>query len=107
ALLQDVEAPERVSEGAPPVVLIVLDELPTRSLLTPDELLDADRVPNLSRFAEDATWYRHHTTVAPLTSVAVPALLTGTEPRAVQPLWTEHPDNLFSLLAPTHELEVI
>ena len=38
------------------------------------------------------------------TQLSVPSLLTGRSPRVAQPLWTEHPDNLFTLLAPTHEL---
>ena len=36
----------------------------------------------------------------------MPSLLTGELPTTDGPLWTSHPDSLFTLLAPTHELEV-
>jgi hypothetical protein len=109
ALLTSAAAPERV-EGSgelPSVVLIVVDELPTRSVLDEEDGIDRQRFPNLARFGDDATWYRHSTTVATLTEAAVPSMLTGTDPVAEKAIWTNHPDNLFTLLAPTHELEVL
>ena len=88
-------------------MLLILDELPTRSVLDADDRIDATRFPNLAEFAEDATWYRHHTAIATLTEGAVPSMLTGTLPVPERAIWTNHPDNLFTLLAPTHELEVL
>ncbi len=100
--------PERVT-GAdlPSVVLVILDELPTRSLLDGGGGIDPVRYPNLAGFAADATWYRHSSSLATLTEAAVPSMLTGTLPVAEEAVWTNHPGNLFTLLAPTHELEVI
>ncbi len=89
-----------------PVVFVVLDELPTISLLTPDGELDADRFPNLVRFAEDATWYRHFTTMAPTTLAAVPSILSGRAPTGSEAVPESYPDNLFTLLDPTHDLVV-
>ena len=65
-----------------------------------------ERFPNLARFAEDATWYRNYTTTATHTEFAVPSILTGQPPKDEEPLYTSYPDNLFSLLEPTHELSV-
>ena len=107
SLLQTADAPEREDVGAPSVVFILLDELPTRSLLDTEAGIDAARYPNLAGFASEATWYRRHTTLASVTAVAVPSMLTGRDPKPGLPLWTEHPDNLFTLLAPTHDLDVI
>ena len=107
ALLDSAEAPERISGDHPSVVLIILDELPTRSLLDGDDGIDAERFPNLAAFADDATWYRHSSSLATLTEAAVPSMLTGNLPVAEEAVWTNHPDNLFTILAPTHELEVI
>lgn len=109
ALLTSAPAPERVvgAGDLPSVVLVILDELPTRSLLDAKAGIDAERFPNLAGFAEDATWYRHSSSVATLTEAAVPSLLTGNLPVAEEAVWTNHPDNLFTILAPTHELEVI
>ncbi len=102
------EGPAREDRSdLPSVVLLVLDELPTRSILAPDGTIDASRFPHLAALAADGTWYRHHTTVATKTAAAVPSLLTGRLPATVPPLWTSHPDSLFSLLAPTHDLEVV
>ena len=107
ALLRTASTPGRVTSDTPSLVLVVLDELPTRSLLDRDGQLDAQRFPNLAAFTEDATWYRHHTSLAPFTEFAVPSILTGDDPRPDPPINTSYPDNLFSLLAPTHDLEVM
>ncbi|MDH3706851.1 MAG: hypothetical protein OES57_12345, partial [Acidimicrobiia bacterium] len=78
-----------------PVIFLVFDEFPTRVLLADDGDIDESRYPNFARLADESTWYRSHSTVSPRTDYAVPAMLTGTEPRQVDPLFTEHPDNLF------------
>lgn len=89
-----------------PVVFVMLDEFPTLSLLDEEDTVDPVRFPNLAAFADDATWYRDYTTMAAFTLQAVPSILSGQKPTASAPLWTEHPDTLFSMLAPSHELEV-
>ena len=94
------------SGDVPSVVMIVLDELPTKSILDADGGLDRVRFPHLAAFADEATWYRHHTALSPYTDSAVPSLLTGNVPRTEDAVWTNYPDNLFTLLDPTHELEV-
>jgi hypothetical protein len=95
-----------VDSELPSVVFLVVDEFPTRSLLDADGGIDAQRFPNLAAFTEDAVWYRHFTAMAPFTNASVPSLLTGKEPTVDGTLWTEHPDNLFTVLDPTHELRV-
>jgi hypothetical protein len=107
ALLHSAAAPDLRATDRPSVVVIVLDELPTRSLLVPDGSLDAARFPTLAHLTEEFTWYRHHTAMAPFTDMAVPSVLTGRRPTMDPPLWTSHPDNLFTMLAPTHRLEVM
>ena len=74
---------------------------------TPTTRSTRERFPNLATFAGDATWYRHSSSLSDLTEAAVPAMLTGNLPVAEEAVWTNHPDNLFTILAPTHELEVI
>ena len=91
---------------SPPVVMIVLDEFPTKSLLDAVGEIDAVRFPHLAEFADDATWYRHYTAMSPFTASALPSLLTGQVPRTDRPFFTKYPDSIFSLLAPTHGLEV-
>jgi hypothetical protein len=88
------------------VVFLMLDEFPTKSLLDDDGGIDDSRFPNLASFGSDATWYRNYTTVATGTEQAVPAILSGHKPYEGDPISEVYPDNLFTLLAPTHSLTV-
>jgi hypothetical protein len=90
-----------------PVVLLVLDELPTSSLLTRRGVVDSVRYPNFARLQRDATWYPNATTVHEHTTAAVPAILTGLMPsQGALPAYADHPDNLFTLLGATYRMNV-
>ena len=96
-----------VAESDIPVVMVVLDELPTTSLLDARDRIDARRYPAFASLAREATWYRDATTVAGRTTEAVPALLTGRRPREGDlPIAADHPTSLFTLLARSHRLAV-
>ncbi len=92
---------------APSVLFLLLDELPTSALLDEEGDIDAVRFPNLAELAEDGAWYPSYSTSSAFTVTAVPAILSGKPPTADPPIFTRHPDNLFSLLAPTHDLHVV
>jgi hypothetical protein len=96
------------SAGAgPPIVMIVFDEFPSRSLVDSTGRIDGSRFPNFARLLEDATWFRNATTVATMTSLALPAILTGRTVHPGEELDASlHTKNLFTLLSPTHELHV-
>ena len=108
SLLRTPSASVVTSDSAdiPSVVFIMLDEFPTQSILGPDGQIDAQRFPNLAEFHQDATWYRSYSAMAFKTTSSVPSVLSGQVPRLAEPTWTEYPDTLFSLLAPTHKLSV-
>lgn len=95
------------TSDAPNLLLVMLDELPTESLMAPDGSIDAVRFPNLAAFADESTWYRRHTSPAQSTLLAVPAVLSSSEPRPGAAIQANYPDNLFSLLAPTHAMSVV
>lgn len=100
------DAAAAVGDDAPPVVLVVLDGLPTGLLLDGEGHIDEDLYPNLAALAGDGTWYRNHTTVAQVTLEAVPAILSGTQPAPDQPpaLAGNYPRNIFTLLADSYEV---
>jgi hypothetical protein len=89
------------------VVMIVLDELPTASLLDGKGQLDATLFPNLASLAKGSTWYRNQTTVGPHTTAAMPAILTGKFPNGNPvPTASEFPQNLFTLLGGSYHMNV-
>ena len=100
-------APARINSPHP-VVMLVLDELPTASLLDDDDRISAEQFPNLAALAGQATWYRNHSSVAPSTPQAVPAILTGSLPTDVDapPVAEEYPDNLFTALRGSYGMHV-
>ena len=109
-LVLDGTPEPRIAEvpSSAPVVLVVLDELPTVSLMDAEGEIDGERYPSFARLADDATWYRNATTVHEWTTAAVPAILTGIRPDADDlPLYLDHPDNLFTLLGGSYRLRVM
>ena len=94
-----------VGEDGPPVVVLVLDGLPTAALLDGEGHIDAEAYPNLAALAGTATWYRNHTTVAQVTLEAVPAILSGTVPdESRSPVVGDYPHNLFTLLGGVYDV---
>lgn len=90
-----------------PVVVLQLDELPLASLLLADGSLNTDRFPNFGRLAAESTWYADAVAVAPSTTASVPAAVTGDVPvEGELPTAADHPDNLFTLLGGSYDLQV-
>ncbi|MBO4206638.1 sulfatase-like hydrolase/transferase [Micromonospora echinofusca] len=89
----------------PPVVMIILDEFPLGSLLTPDGRLDAARYPHFAELAAGSTWYRNASGVSGWTPYALPAMLTGRYPQeAVPPHFSRYPDNLFTAFGGLYDI---
>lgn len=90
----------------PPLVVLVLDELPTVSLLDGRGQIDDQLYPNFAALASEATWYRNHTTVAAHTVEAIPAMLTGRYPSGGDSQPEPDPENIFTLLDGPYDLAV-
>lgn len=91
-----------------PVVMVILDELPTASLMKPDGSLDAGRYPAFAELAAQSTWYRNATGAAAYTPLAVPALLSGEDPdQDSLPVAADYPHSLFTLLGGSYKLRVM
>ncbi|WP_422739973.1 sulfatase-like hydrolase/transferase [Micromonospora sp. WMMD729] len=90
----------------PPVVMLVLDELPLVSLLGGDGRIDAARFPHFAELADASTWYRNATGVSGWTPYALPAMLTGRYPaRSVAPHYSQYPDNLFTAFGGLYDIQ--
>jgi hypothetical protein len=98
----------QLGDDPPDVLFVLFDALPTTSLLDGSGQIDRERFPNFAALADEATWYRNHTTVAGYTLEAVPALLTGRHPHTMDQGLTGPIEerNLFSLLGGTYEVQV-
>jgi hypothetical protein len=91
-----------------PVVMVVLDELPTASLLDSRGNVDAGLYPNLARLQATSTWYRNNSAISSTTEVAVPGIMTGRFPESEGILATSsnYPQNIFTMLGHDYTLHV-
>lgn len=103
----EASALEAEVDSDAPVVMLIFDEFPVTSLLDARGRIDARRYPDFAELARHATWYRNATTISDFTSRAVPSILTGSDPgRGTLAVAAAQPDNLFTLLGGTYELDV-
>jgi hypothetical protein len=101
----DVAAADVKTDGAlPPLVMLVVDEFPTASLMDTNGNVDARLFPNFARLAATSTWYRDYTTVSNQTWHAVPSMVEGRFPREVPPIARSHPRTLFTLLGGVYDI---
>jgi len=108
-IMSDVESQVLHSSSgkkAPSILFVILDEFPTVTLFDEAGAMDKVRFPNLYALSQQATWYRHYSVLAEITELSVPSILTGNVPQSLRPIMKNYPNNLFSLLAPTHYLTV-
>jgi hypothetical protein len=90
----------------PPLVVILFDEFPLKSLLDSRGRIDKRVYPNFARLAGQSTWYRNATGVAGYTPWAMPAMLTSRYPAKVKaPSYTEYPDNMLTLFGRYYDLQ--
>jgi hypothetical protein len=95
------------THASTPIVFLQLDEFPVIDLEQADGSIDAKRFPNFAKLAASSTWYRNTSTVSASTTVAVPAILTGQQPKkGALPILADHPNNLFTLLGGRYRLVV-
>ena len=91
------------------VVAVVLDELSLATLMTLDRRINAEWFPNFAWLADRSTWFRNATATTDVTVRAIPVITTGLiDPVQTNiPLARLYPNNLFTLLAPTHSMNVV
>lgn len=97
------------SIGSPaPVVMMVFDEFPAGSLITPTGDVNAKRFPNFAELESQSNWYRNTVTNASYTAIAVPAIQSGiAADRDRLPTAADHPQNIFTLLGGQYDVHAI
>ena len=82
----------------PHVVLLIVDELPSDSLLDRRGRIDRVRYPNFAALAGDSTWFRNGYSIYDSTSKAVPLILDGKWPSyGSTPDRGGHPRSIFDM----------
>ena len=90
-----------------PIVVVLLDELPSNTLVDEHDQLDTKRYPGFGELARTATWFRNAYTVYDSTERAQPAIMDGDLPeRDKQPISSDHPNSIFTLFAKSHRMNV-
>jgi hypothetical protein len=90
-----------------PIVVVLLDELPSNTLLDRNGRIDARRFPGFGELARSATWFENAYTVYDSTERAQPAIMDGNLPSKDKlPTSSDHPNSIFSLFGKTHRLNV-
>jgi hypothetical protein len=88
-----------------PIVVVLLDELPSNTLVDENDRLDAKRFPGFGELAGNATWFRNAYTVYDSTERAQPAIMDGNLPeRDKQPISSDHPNSIFTIFAKSHRM---
>jgi hypothetical protein len=82
----------------PPVVLLILDELPGDALLDSQRRIDSVRYPGFAQLRRSSTWFPNAHTVFDDTRQAVPLILDGRRPRrGGSRSRADHPRTIFDL----------
>jgi hypothetical protein len=90
-----------------PIVVVLLDELPSNTLVDERGRIDAARFPGFAELARSATWFPNAYTVYDSTERAQPAIMDGNLPSKDKlPTSSDHPNSIFSLFGKTHSLNV-
>ena len=90
-----------------PIVVGLLDELPSNTLVDDNDKLDAQRFPGFGELAKNATWFKNAYTVYDSTERAQPAIMDGDLPaKDRQPISSDHPNSIFSLFGKSHRMNV-
>jgi hypothetical protein len=105
------EQPEPVNveiTNPAPVVMVVFDEFPIGSLMTPEGKVDGTRYPAFAELASQSTWYKDATAAGAYTPLAVPAIFSGEKPDHEElPIASDHPHSIFTLLGGSYDLRVM
>lgn len=107
----EVVAASVMADDRPPVVVLILDELPIASLLTASgDGINSQIFPNIASLADSSHWFLDAAAASGVTNETVPSMLSGIRPSngagTRLPWYSDYPANLFSILAQSYEMHV-
>ena len=92
---------------AGPIVVLLMDEFPLKTLLDHRGRIDQRLYPNFARLANTSSWYRNATATIGMTGWALPSILSGRYPAQDRlPIASQYPDNLFTLLGNSYHYKM-
>ncbi|MCP4466820.1 MAG: sulfatase-like hydrolase/transferase [Halieaceae bacterium] len=97
-------ASERSFSNPVPVVLIVLDALPAKTLLDGRGNIDAGLFPNIAGFSSDSVRYIDALAPDLHTVASIPKMLSGLKKTPRGATYQNYDDTLFSLLSPDYKI---
>ena len=98
-----------VKVGNPaPVVMMVFDEFPVASLMTPEGEINRKRFPGFTELQSQSNWYRNTMVSGSYTAIAVPSILSGKEAdRELLPIAADYPESVFTLLGGSYKVHAV
>jgi hypothetical protein len=98
--------PSVVVDNPIPVVLLVLDEFPLSSIVTPQGEINAALFPNFARLAESSHWFQNAQSNSIATTDSVPIILSSEIREGASPTSRDHPRTLFTMLGESYAMDV-
>ena len=100
-------APAAPTVKAGPIVMLLMDEFPLKTLLDHRGEIDRRLYPNFAKLATASDWYRNATATIGMTGWALPSILSGRYPAEDRlPIASQFPDNLFTLLGNSYHYKM-
>ena len=98
--------PSVVVDNPIPVVLLVLDEFPLSSIVTPQGEINVALFPNFARLAESSHWFQNAQSNSIATTDSVPIILSSEIREGASPTSRDHPRTLFTMLGESYAMDV-
>jgi hypothetical protein len=98
--------PSVVVDNPVPIVLLVLDEFPLSSIVTPDGGINEALFPNFARLAEASHWFQNAQSNSIATTDSVPIILSSAIKEGASPTSRDHPRTLFTMLGDSYAMDV-
>ena len=98
--------PSVVVDYPAPVVMLVLDEFPLSSIVTPEGEINEALFPNFARLADSSHWFENAQSNSIATTDSVPIILSSEIKEVASPTSRDDPRTLFTMLGDSYAMDV-